>query len=198
MSRSLKECTMNRRSHRSLLLALAITAFPAGLAAQQRDAKAAPAPVAKDAQAQAWLSELQVLNAKLEALQARALQDPQLMAAQQALGGSIKTEMNRIDPTLDQSLARGKELETQAMAAQKKGDDATLRQLAEEMQQIQQRFFSVQQKVVQQPALATQLKSFQDRVQKRMTALDATTPTMIARFTELQGKLANAMKAAGN
>jgi hypothetical protein len=189
---------MNRRSQRSLLLALTIAAFPAGLAAQQRSAKAAPAPVAKDPQAQAWLSELQVLNAKLEALQARALQDPQLMAAQQALGGSIKTEMNRIDPTLDQSLVRGKQLQTQAIAAQKKGDDATLRQLAGEMQQIQQRFFSVQQKVVQEPALAAQLKSFQDRVQKRMTALDATTPKMIARFGELQGKLAAAMKTADN
>jgi hypothetical protein len=187
---------MNRSSRRSLLLALALATLPAGLAAQQRSA--APSPAAKDPQAQAWLSELQVLNAKLEALQARALQDPQLMAAQQALGGSIKTEMNRIDPTLEQSMARGKQLQTQAIAARQKGDDATLRQLAGEMQQIQQRFFSVQQRVVQEPALAAQLKSFQDRVQKRMTALDATTPTMIARFTELQGKLANAMKAAGN
>lgn len=189
---------MNRRSQRSLLVALAIAAFPAGLAAQQRSAKAAPSPAAKNPQAQAWLSELQVLNAKLEALQARALQDPQLMAAQQALGGSIKTEMNRIDPTLEQSLARGKELQGQAVAAQKKGDDATLQKLAGEMQQIQQRFFSVQQRAVQEPALASQLKSFQDRVQKRMTALDATAPKMIARFGELQAQLAAAMQTAGN
>lgn len=191
---------MIRRSRRSMLLAFAFVALPAGLVAQQRDARPSPvsarrpAPAKRPPEAQAWLSELQVLNAKLEAIQARALQDPQLMAAQQSLGGTIKAAMSRIDPMLEQNVARGRQLQQQALAARQKGDQATLNQLAGEMQAIQQRFFTVQQQVVQEPALAAQLKSFQDRVQKKMTSLDATTPGMIARFGELQGKLAATMK----
>lgn len=194
---------MMRCSSRSLLLALAFTAIPAALSAQAREARQAPvsarrpAPsAAKSPQAQAWLSELQMLNAKLEALQARALQDPQLMAAQQSLGATIKTAMGRLDPTLEQSLARGKQLQEQAVGARQKGDDATLQRLTGEMQQIQQRFFSIQQRVIAQPAVAAQLKVFQDRVQKKMATLDATAPTMIARFGELQANLASAMNTA--
>jgi hypothetical protein len=188
---------MTRCSSRSLLLALAFTALPAALSAQAREARQAPvsarrpAPSAtKSPQAQAMLSELQMLNAKLEALQARALQDPQLMAAQQSLGTTIKAAMGRLDPTLEQSLVRGKQLQEQAVAAQRIGDDATLQRLTGEMQQIQQRFFAIQQRVLTQPAVAAQLKVFQDRVQKKMATLDTTAPTMIARFGELQSKLA--------
>lgn len=194
---------MIRSSRWSLLLTLAVASTPAALAAQQRDARPSPvnarrpAPphANKSAEAQAWLSELQVLNAKLEALQARALQDPQLVAAQQSLGGSIKAAMNRIDPTLEQSLARGQQLQQQALAARQRGDQATLGRLAVEMQNIQHRFFNVQQQVVQEPSLAARLRTFQDRVQKKMTTLDPNAPKMIARFGELQTMLA---KAQGN
>jgi hypothetical protein len=191
---------MIRSSRWSLLLTLAVVSMPAAVSAQPRDARPspvnarrpAPAHAKKSAEAQAWLSELQVLNAKLEALQARALQDPQLVAAQQSLGGSIKAAMNRIDPTLEQSLARGKQLQQQALAARQRGDQATLGRLAGEMQNIQHRFFSVQQQVVQEPTLAARLHTFQDRVQKKMTTLDPNAPKMIARFGQLQTMLAQA------
>lgn len=194
---------MIRRARRKILLAIASLALPTTLAAQQpaRSAPVSarrPAPAKRPPAAEALLSELQVINAKLEALQARALQDPQLRAAQQSLGVAIKTAMTRIDPELEQSVARGHQLQQQALAARQKGDQATLQKLSAEMQEVQQRFFTVQQEVVAEPALAAQLKSFQDGVQKKMADLDASAPQMIIRFGQLQSQLAATMKGSGN
>jgi chromosome segregation ATPase len=186
---------MYQRSRLLLLLALPALATP--LAAQQKGAAGArpmsatvPAP---SADVRAWISEVQRLHTRLEALQARALQDPQLSAQQQSLGSGIRDAMLKLDPDLDAALARGMELEREAAEAQRKGDQARLTELASEMQRIQGRFVSVQQRAVEQPQLAAQVKDFQTRLQQQMAKLDPQAPKLIARFAELQAKVAGAM-----
>jgi hypothetical protein len=180
---------------RPTLLLLAALALPATLAAQQKGA-AAVRPMsasAPSASVKAWVTEVRQLHTRLEALQAKALQDPQLSQQQQELGSGIRAAMLKLDPTLDQALARGMQLEKAAAAAQQRGDQQQLMQLAAEMQQIQARFVSVQQRAVQQPRLAAEVQSFQARLQEQMAKLDPQAPKLIARFAELQAKIAGAM-----
>ena len=107
------------RSSRSLALALALLAAPAALAAQQAPATGQPVEI------QGLLTELQGIHVQLQALQERALQDSALMAAQEALGASIKAAMAAADPTLEQEMARMQTLEAEFLTAQQANDTTT-------------------------------------------------------------------------
>jgi hypothetical protein len=177
-----------------LVLALSLTALPAALSAQQKPAPA-PAPAAADTaqDPQAWIMEIQQLHTKLQAIQEKALADPQLRASQETLGSNIKLAMEKADPTLDQKLNRMKELQTQAQTAQAAQDTAKLQQLGTEARQIEEQFMITQQKVLQQPEIASQVSAFQDQLQKKMVAADPSAAQLIARFEELQQRLAKVM-----
>jgi hypothetical protein len=168
---------------------------PAPLLAQQHRAPAArPMSATIPAgDAKTWVNEVRQLHTRLEALQAKALEDAQLSAQQQELGSGIRAAMLKLDPTLDQALARGMQLEKAAAAAQQRGDQAQLMELAAEMQKIQARFVSVQQRALAEPQLAAQVRSFQSRLQQQMAKLDPQAPKLIARFAELQTRIAGAM-----
>lgn len=186
------------RAPRTLLLALALAVVPAALSAQQKPSRttrpSAPRPPAAVESAardpQAWIMELQELHERLETLQAQALRDPALASAQEELGGSIKAAMQKIDPALQEGLTRMQELESEVAAAQKTQDATRIQQLAAEAQQIERQFAVAQQKALQQPAIAAKMTAFQARLQERMTAADASAPRLLARFEELQERLA--------
>lgn len=185
------------RMKRAFVIALTALALPAAAAAQQR-APAAPAQQAQNPsqqQMQQWMTELQQIHGKLEAIQAKAIQDPQLQAAQESLGTEIKTAMEKADPTLPESMQRVQALESEALKAQQAGDQAKLQQLAQEAQSIQARFMEAQAKAFQQPEIATRLEAFQTRLETRMVEVDPAASDLIQRFKELEGKLAAAMQA---
>lgn len=187
------------RMKRAFAIALVTLALPAAAAAQQR----APAPATSAQQAQApneqqmqqWMTELQQIHGKLEAIQAKAAEDPQLRAAQESLGTEIRTAMEKADPTLPTSMQRVQTLESEAVQAQQAGDQAKLEQLAREAQTIQARFMEAQAKAFQQPEIATRLEAFQTRLESRMVEVDPAASGLIQRFKELEGKLATAMQA---
>jgi hypothetical protein len=187
-------------SKRVWLIALLSMALPTVLVAQQRTPSALqqrqPAPAAQQAphqqQVQRWMTELQELNTKLEAIQARAIQDPQLQSAQAALGAEIKAAMEKADPQLAMSMQRVEVLEAEATRAQQAGDQAKLQELAREAQGIQLRFMEAQEKVFQQPAIVAKVDAFQARLEARMVEVDPQTPALMKRFQEL----ATALQAA--
>lgn len=191
---------MFSRFTQAAALTLLLAAAPATLSSQQAQQQRAAAPqpdVQLQQQVQGWLAEMQQIHGQLEQLQARALQDPQLSAAQSALGESIKTAMQRIDPTLERSLVRVQALETEAEAAQQAGDQTKLQQLGAEVQQIQQKFVAAQQQALQQPELATRVQSFQQQLEAKMTQLDPTAEDLIARFQQLEMQLMSVMQEQG-
>lgn len=177
---------MNIRGSKTILLALfTLLLLPGALAAQ-----GAPTPNPQmQEQVRTWLTEMQSIHERLESIQQRALQDPQLVTQQQALGESIKTAMEQIDPTLTQSMTRVQGLEVEAQAAQQSGDQAKLQKLAAEAERIQQRFISAQEQALRQPELASRITSFQTRLEKKMAEVDPEATKLIRRFRELESKV---------
>ena len=147
---------VSSRSLRVLLPALLLAALPVAAAAQQPSAAPAPQP-GPPPEVQGWLTELQQLHGRLEGIQQKALSDPTLSQAQEALGTSIRQAMNSIDPGLEQGLQRMQALETEAATAQQQGDQAKLQQIGLEAQQIQQKFMTAQQSALAQPELAAKV-----------------------------------------
>lgn len=176
------------RVRQALFLAIGIAVAPGALPAQQ--AGAAP-------EVQGWLTEIQQLHTRLEALQRKALEDPQISAQQQTLGTTIKAAMEKLDPSLEQTLERMPQLEAQAAEAERGGDQAKLQQLGLEVQQIERRFMTAQQKALEQPDLAARVLDFQEKLQSKMLEVDPEAPKLISRFQELETKLAAAMRAPG-
>jgi predicted nuclease with TOPRIM domain len=188
------------RMKRVFLVASLTLILPTALAAQQRS----PAPAAARQQAaapnqqqvQQWVTELRQLHQRLEQIQTKAAEDPQIQAAQNALGLELKAAMEKADPQLPARLQRLQALEAEAVKAQQSGDQAKLQQLIQEAQTIQNRFVEAQARVFQQPAMAAKVQAFQTRLEARMAQVDAQSPTLIRRFQELEGKLNAAMQVS--
>ncbi len=196
---------MLNRTIRAAVVALAVIALPAALAAQQRAPSAqraaapragAPALTAAQREAQGWYRELMQIGQRLQAAQLRAMQDPQLKAAQEQLGRDFKAAMVRADPTLANVDARARAMEAEARQAQQAGDRARMERLTREAQQIQVKVMNAQQRVLRDnPALATRARGFEEQLRRKMVQVEPQTMALVSRGQELQGKLAQAGRA---
>jgi hypothetical protein len=101
--------------------------------------------------------------------------------------------MERIDPAMDERMARIEALESEAASAQQQGDGQKLQQLMVEAQQIQFHFMSVQQQALEKPQIATRVADFQTRLERRMLEVNPQAQNLINRFRELEEKLAGVM-----
>lgn len=165
-----------------MILAVALLlAIPFAAKAQTPDT-AAPS----EAQVGEWFSEFQEVHQQLEVIQAAALQDPELNAAQEELGEEIQMAMLAVDPTLDQRMTRVHELESEALAAQQEGDSQRLQELMGEAQEIQAHFMSVQESALGRPEIADKLNAFQTRLEAVMIDIDPTAEALMIRFRELE------------
>jgi uncharacterized phage infection (PIP) family protein YhgE len=183
----------NSRFTTAALIALAIAAGPSIASAQQA---AAPSPELQR-QVQGWLAEMQQIHGQLQELQNRALQDPQLSAAQASVGENLRNAMQQVDPSIQQGIQRLEAINAEAVTAREAGDNAKLQQLGTEVQQIELRFRAAQQQALQaQPQLATQMQNFQTSLEAKMAQMDPGAEQLIARFQELQTRLAGAMQGA--
>lgn len=194
---------MFKSTIRAAAAALALTALPAGLLAQQRQPQPqraavprAAAPSAAQREAQAWYAELMQIGARLQAAQVKAMEDPQLRAAQEQLGRDIKAAVVKVDPSLAGVDARAQAMEAEARRAQQAGDQAKLAQLTREAQQIQMKVMSAQQRALREnSALETRARSFEEQLRRRMVQVEPQTMALVARGQELQGKLQQAARA---
>lgn len=160
-------------------IALALMALPAALAAQE-------APAAPEQQVPAR-TEAQQIQARLQEIQARALQDPALQAAQDSIGTEMTATMERVDPTFKAQAGRAEALKAEVAAAQQAGDNAKLNQLAAEAEQLQQGFATARQRAMQDPQMAERIQAFQQRIVARMVEVEPETQALLARLQELNG-----------
>jgi hypothetical protein len=177
------------------LLGLALLLVPPTLHAQARPE--AGAAVRNAAEVEAMFGELDKLHAQLEDIQTRALEDPQIAAAQDELGARIKLAMERIDPTLQRGLDRMDAMEAEVSAATQRRDAARLQQLGAEAEQIQKQFISAQERALQQPEIAALVTSFQEKLERKMMELSPQSERLVARFRELQTRLAEQAQTSG-
>ncbi|HEX2189909.1 MAG TPA: hypothetical protein VHG51_13475 [Longimicrobiaceae bacterium] len=168
---------------RPSFIALALVALPAGLAAQEAPATAEP----QQAPAQTAPNETQQIQARLQEIQGRALQDPALKAAQDSIGTALTETMERVDPTFKAQAARAEALKAEVTAAQQAGDNAKLNQLAAEAEQLQQGFAASRQRALQDPQMAERIQAFQQRIVAKMVELEPETQALLARLQELRG-----------
>jgi hypothetical protein len=157
------------------------------LAAQQ--APQAAAARATTENVQAWFGELEQIHEQLEEIQIRALQDPELSAAQAELGEQIKDAMERADPSLPERLARMEHMEEEAAVAQQTGNTAKLLELGAEAEGIQRQFLTAQEKALEQPEIAARVTAFQRTLERKMIELNPETQGLISRFRELEARL---------
>lgn len=196
---------MSKSTLRAAAVALALTALPAGLFAQQRQPQpqrtsapraAAPAPGAAQREAQAWYAELMQIGQRLQAAQVKAMEDPQLRAGQEQLGRELKAAVVKADPGLAGVDARAQAMEAEARRAQQAGDQETLLRLGQEAQQIQIRVMNAQQRALRDnPALAARANGFEEQLRRRMVQVEPQTMALVARGQELQGRLEQAARA---
>lgn len=180
--------------HIRLLWLLVALLVPVVGAAQQRGS----APSAElRGQVQSWAVEMQQLQGQLAPVMMRALKDAKLQAAQQSLGQQIKAAMEKEDPGLIPSLERVQRLEGEARAAQQNSDQERLMEIMREVQQVQMRFMAVQQRVIQQPAIARGMAAFQASLERQMIALDPASAPRIKRYHALEDKVKQAVETVG-
>ncbi|HEX2091830.1 MAG TPA: hypothetical protein VHG28_05475 [Longimicrobiaceae bacterium] len=181
-----------------------MAALPALAAAQQRPvpqrasqpSTLAPSRSAVTPETQAMYTELMQIGQRLQAAQARAMQDPQLRAAYELLGRDMKAAIERADPSLVGVEARARAMEAEARRAQQAGDQAKLARLMQDAQQIQVKLMSAQQRAIrEQPALANRARSFEDQLRRKMIEVEPQTMALLERGKVLQARLVQVAQA---
>jgi hypothetical protein len=166
-----------RKTIRVAAVALAALAAPAVLAAQETPAQTA-APEAEIAQ----------IQQRLMAIQQRAMQDPELQAAQAEVGQVLVAAMARVDPTAAAKTERASTLQQDVAAAREAGDNARLHELAAEAEQLQADFAGLRERAMQDAEMQAALTAFQDKVVGKMAEIDGETNVLLARLNELNGE----------
>jgi chromosome segregation ATPase len=151
---------------RVLLAASVLVAVPALASAQQ-------VQLPEQEEVNSWLEEIQGLHVQLEGLQMRALQDPQLQAAQQSLSEDIDAAMKAIDPQFDEKLGRFEALEAEAGS-------------------IHEHLMTLQGRVLEQPEIASQVAAYQEAQlpdAERMAAVQALNQALESAMEQLDPQL---------
>jgi hypothetical protein len=186
------------RNSLATALALASIALPAAARAQtaspasvpQAPSVAAPETSAPSAQLQQWVSELKLIEEKLDGLEQQALKDPALQHEQEELGAVIVATMIRMDPSIE---ARFERL-TQILAeAQTPGiDEARLKALAAEVETIHPILAGVQARAMEDPTVDQRVRAYKDSLDKHLAQIDPGAVQLLARRTELQRMIVRA------
>lgn len=194
-------------SFRAALLAALVASAPAALHAQQRPsappsrpAAQKPAPAAAQqpaADVQAWITELQGIDQRLQGVQMKALQDPALDSVRQSLGAQIEAAVIKADPSLTGLPGQVSALQSKLQQAQQSGDQAAFQQLVSQAQALEARFLKAREKALSEPDLAARAQRFQNDLEKKMVALDPEVPKLISRGKELQAKVEQALASNG-
>jgi hypothetical protein len=187
---------LNSSITRTAAVALVLV-FPAALRAQTPRPMGArpPAPGVRAASsAQAWMTELQQIQARLQAAHNRVMQDAQLRSRQETLMADVKAAMLRVDPGLDALASRVESMRSEAASAEQRGDRARLQQLNAQLVPIQQRFMRAQQQVMQQPAISARAHELETQLHTRMLQAEPETDRLLERGRELQGYLMQASR----
>ena len=168
--------------------ALAAVAVPGQSAAQGAPAAPAPTPLGTPVAAAPAPapSRLQVVMAKISAVQKRALADPALQTSNRALGALITSTASRIDPGYLGYSQRGTALKAEVAAAQAAKDNDKLWQLADEAKQLQAKITAAQEAARQDAEVTKKLDEFKVQLYNKMVELDPTVQELTKELETLQ------------
>jgi hypothetical protein len=175
-------------------VAAALAVVPSLVVAQQPTPAPAPADSAAPQAPQAAPAdtgspaELQQVSAQLEAIQARAMQDPQIQAANAELTAVVTAAIEKSDPNAHAALERAKTIKADVAAAQAAQDNDKLQALATEAQQLQQTVSAAQQKAMADPEVQKKMGDFKTQLFKKMVEIDPQAQQLVARLSALQNK----------
>jgi hypothetical protein len=169
--------------------ALALLLAPASANAQ--DAPEIPAEV------QQWIQEIQQVQAQLEPLQARALEEEDLKAEQDQVVKALRDQMVAADPENEGRLVRMEAIMAEAAIAQEAGDAEKLAALTTEASSLQPRIQAAQEAALAHPDVQPRIAAFQENLQKRIVAIDPAAQGMLDRVAELQERVSAALNGGG-
>jgi hypothetical protein len=169
---------MTGRTTFAWILAAAALSLPAHVAAQDES------PAAEQAAPQ----DAAQIQARLQQIQQRALQDPELQAAQEEIGQAVVATMARVDPAFTTRSERAQAMTADIAAAQEAGDNARLHELNAEAQELQAAFAAARAQAMQDPELQASLQAYQARVVAKMVEIEPETEQLLARLSELNGQ----------
>lgn len=156
----------------SVIVACALAA-PASLRAQ--DASAAP---------DAHPATAEQLVARIQAIQAQALQDPELRAANRAIAELIAETLPRVDADYPKYAERAQTIRVDVAAAQEAADNARLTELAEETKELQAKVAAAQERAREDPAVRAELEAFRTRLFAKMLEIEPTVQALVAQLEE--------------
>lgn len=178
----------------TIFLSFLVALAPAGLAAQQQGAID---PAQLPAEAQELIAEMQQLQTELQPIQQQAMQDPEVQAAQQALGADIQAAMIEVDPSTPERLERLQELMAQAQSARAGQDEAAMAQIVAEAQALEQQLQATQAAAIQTDEIAPRVQAFEAKLLETMVAVDPEAASMIERARELDARLGALLQQGG-
>jgi hypothetical protein len=165
--------------------ALAVLLAPAPARAQN----AAEVP----AEVQQWIQEIQQVQAQLEPLQARALEEEGLKAEQEQVVKALRDQMVAADPENEGRLVRMEAILEEAAIAQQAGDTDKLAELTTEASSLQPQIQAAQQAALAHPSVQPRIAAFQENLHKRIVAIDPAAQGLLDRVAELQARVTDAL-----
>jgi hypothetical protein len=167
--------------------ALAAVAHPGQSAAQTSEA---PQPIGTPAPQQTAAapaqSRLQVVTSQIAAVQKRALADPELQAANRAIGELITATASRLDPGYLGYSQRAVALKTEVDSAQAAQDNDKLWALADEAKQLQAKISAAQERARSDAEVTKKLDEFKVQLFAKMVQLDPKVQELVKELETLQ------------
>jgi chromosome segregation ATPase len=171
---------MQSKLLRTGLFTALLAAAPAYLGAQE--APEAPAPEAPAAAEPApEPTEAQRIQAQIESIQQRAMQNPEVQAALAQMNATLEA----VDPEYRELTARGVLIREEIAAAQAAQDNDRLRELAEEVPELNTRLQAARARASAHPDAVEKTNEFRTKLFETMMAIDPETQNLVNRLAEL-------------
>ena len=183
----------------AVLMAACLAIAPAGAQVRPMSAEV-PAPArarapssSAEAMARAWYGELQRISGRLSQVHELALQNPELRRRRNGLMQGIQQAMDDADPQLRALAARARQIPAEVQAAQRRADVTRLRELDREAAMIRTRFMNVEAGVRRLPAVAREVRAYEELLRREMVRIEPMTESLLARSADLQRLLQAAL-----
>lgn len=147
---------------------------------------AIPPQQAANPQIMEKVTEIQEIQAELEPINQKALEDQELAAQVAAVQADIESAMRKEDPELIQ---RMEQFQQEVAAAQAAGDQAQIQALMTRAQGLQREMQALQAKVFQKPEIRERMEAFEAAHRARMIEIDPEAEALLDRMDELMEDL---------
>jgi hypothetical protein len=165
---------------RRIIPVAALTLLPLAASAQQDT---------EDLEVQQLVTEAQQLQAQLQPVQQRALNDPAIQQEQQEVEDQVRSRIEDADPENAERLDRMEQLLAEAAVAQENGDEQKIAALTSEAQELQPHIQAAQQQALADPGIAERLSIFQENVRMKMIEIDPEAREVLARLSAIEQRL---------